>query len=411
MVAALPGLQHGGDPGVAGRSGRGVAAPIPWQAAADPTLIESSLCARPLAGAAFHTRDRGSMSDSPRPQRPVSGSKVITIHGTRAVLDGVKPSALSEVPDAGPKPPWLRVRLPTGAKYQDVMEIVQSHRLSTVCAESKCPNIAECWGRGTATLMLMGSVCTRACKFCSVNTGNPKGWLDPQEPANVANAVALMDLRYVVLTSVDRDDLPDLGAGHYAACIRAIHGRMPDTAVEALTPDFQGRHELVAQVLDAGLATYAQNLETVKRLTHPVRDARAGYELTLDVLKFAKRHAPGTITKTSLMVGLGETDDEIEQALDDMREAGVDVVTLGQYMRPTRNHLPVQRFVTPEQFQRYRDMALAKGFLEAVSGPLVRSSYRAERVLDQDNVGLGPQAVLDAIRESAAAAATPSLRC
>ncbi len=411
MVAALPGLQHGGDPGVAGRSGRGVAAPIPWQAAVDPTLIESSLCARPLAGAAFHTRDRGSMSDSPRPQRPVSGSKVITIHGTRAVLDGVKPSALSEVPDAGPKPPWLRVRLPTGAKYQDVMDIVQSHRLSTVCAESKCPNIAECWGRGTATLMLMGSVCTRACKFCSVNTGNPKGWLDPREPANVANAVALMDLRYVVLTSVDRDDLPDLGAGHYAACIRAIHDRMPDTAVEALTPDFQGRHELVAQVLDAGLATYAQNLETVKRLTHPVRDARAGYELTLDVLKFAKRHAPGTITKTSLMVGLGETDDEIEQALDDMREAGVDVVTLGQYMRPTRNHLPVQRFVTPEQFQRYRDMALAKGFLEAVSGPLVRSSYRAERVLDQDNVGLGPQAVLDAIRESAAAAATPSLRC
>ena len=351
------------------------------------------------------------MSDSPRPQRPVSGSKVITIHGTRAVLDGVKPSALSEVPDAGPKPPWLRVRLPTGAKYQDVMEIVQSHRLSTVCAESKCPNIAECWGRGTATLMLMGSVCTRACKFCSVNTGNPKGWLDPQEPANVANAVALMDLRYVVLTSVDRDDLPDLGAGHYAACIRAIHGRMPDTAVEALTPDFQGRHELVAQVLDAGLATYAQNLETVKRLTHPVRDPRAGYELTLDVLKFAKRHAPGTITKTSLMVGLGETDDEIEQALDDMRAADVDVVTLGQYMRPTRNHLPVQRFVTPEQFQHYREMALAKGFLEAVSGPLVRSSYRAERVLDHDNVGLDPQGVLDAIRESAAAAATPSLRC
>ncbi len=351
------------------------------------------------------------MSDSPRPPRPVSGSKVITIHGTRAVLDGVKPSALSEVPDAGPKPPWLRVRLPTGAKYQDVMDIVQSHRLSTVCAESKCPNIAECWGRGTATLMLMGSVCTRACKFCSVNTGNPKGWLDPQEPANVANAVALMDLRYVVLTSVDRDDLPDLGAGHYAACIRAIHGRMPDTAVEALTPDFQGRHELVAQVLDAGLATYAQNLETVKRLTHPVRDPRAGYELTLDVLKFAKRHAPGTITKTSLMVGLGETDDEIEQALDDMRAADVDVVTLGQYMRPTRNHLPVQRFVTPEQFQHYREMALAKGFLEAVSGPLVRSSYRAERVLDHDNVGLDPQGVLDAIRESAAAAATPSLRC
>ena len=409
MVAALPGLQHGGDPGVAGRSGRGVAAPIPWQAAADPTLIESSLCARPLAGAAFHTRDRGSMSDSPRPQRPVSGSKVITIHGTRAVLDGVKPSALSEVPDAGPKPPWLRVRLPTGAKYQDVMEIVQSHRLSTVCAESKCPNIAECWGRGTATLMLMGSVCTRACKFCSVNTGNPKGWLDPQEPANVANAVALMDLRYVVLTSVDRDDLPDLGAGHYAACIRAIHDRMPDTAVEALTPDFQGRHDLVAQVLDAGLATYAQNLETVERLTHPVRDARAGYAQTLAILKFAKGHAPQTITKTSLMLGLGESDEEIERALNDIRAANVDVVTMGQYMRPTKNHLPVQRYVTPDEFQKYREYALGLGFVEAVAGPFVRSSYRAERVLEGNNLGLdavNPE-VLEGIRDSAGA----SLRC
>jgi len=318
----------------------------------------------------------------------VSGSKVITIHGTRAVLDGVKPSALSDLPDAGPKPSWLRVRLPTGSKYQDVMEIVQSHRLSTVCAESKCPNIAECWGRGTATLMLMGSVCTRACKFCSVNTGNPKGWLDPQEPANVANAVALMDLRYVVLTSVDRDDLPDLGAGHYAACIRAIHGRMPDTAVEALTPDFQGRHELVAQVLDAGLATYAQNLETVKRLTHPVRDPRAGYDQTLAVLAHAKRHRPGVLTKTSLMLGLGETDDEIAATMDDLRAIDVDILTLGQYLRPTVNHLPVERYVTPEEFARYRQWGLARGFRECVSGPLVRSSYRAEQALDGNNVGL-----------------------
>jgi lipoic acid synthetase len=286
------------------------------------------------------------------------------------------------------------------------MEIVRSHQLATVCAESKCPNIAECWGRGTATLMLMGSVCTRACKFCSVNTGNPKGWLDAQEPAKVADAVALMGLRYVVLTSVDRDDLPDLGAGHYAACIRAIHARTPDTAVEALTPDFQGRLDLVAQVLDAGLSTYAQNLETVKRLTHPVRDARAGYEQTLSVLAFAKRHAPRTVSKTSLMLGLGETDAEIDEALDDMREAGVDVVTLGQYLRPTRNHLPVQRFVTPEEFMRYRERALAKGFVEAVAGPLVRSSYRAERVLEHNNVGLD-EAVLQGIRDAAAAA----LRC
>ena len=210
----------------------------------------------------------------------------------------------------------------------------------------------------------------------------------------------------VVLTSVDRDDLPDFGSAHYAACIRAIHERMPDTAVEALTPDFQGQHDLVAQVLDAGLATYAQNLETVRRLTHPVRDPRAGYERTLQVLKFAKEYAPQVVSKTSLMLGLGETDAEIEEAMDDMRAAHVDVVTLGQYMRPTKNHLPVQRFVSPEEFARYRDMALSKGFVEVVSGPLVRSSYRAEQVLAGNNVGLNP-AVLQSLGE----AATSAMRC
>ncbi|WP_297144170.1 lipoyl synthase [Thermomonas sp.] len=355
------------------------------------------------------------MSSSSNSARPHSGSKVVTPQGTVAVLDGIKPNALNVIPDAGPKPPWLRVRLPSGAKYQEVLDIVRSHKLSTVCYESKCPNIAECWERGTATLMLMGSVCTRACKFCSVNTGNPNGWLDPLEPAHVADAVRLMGLKYVVLTSVDRDDLKDLGAGHYANCIKAIHLTMPETAVEALTPDFQGVHAHIATVLDAGLATFAQNLETVKRLTHPVRDPRAGYEQTLDVLKFAKSYDPNVVTKTSLMLGLGETDDEIEQALDDMRASNVDVVTMGQYMRPTKNHLPVERFVSPEKFHEYRELALSKGFLEAVSGPLVRSSYRAERVLDQDNVGLDStqaqkrEAVLAAIRESAVT--MQSLRC
>jgi lipoic acid synthetase len=213
-----------------------------------------------------------------------------------------------------------------------------------------------------------------------------------------------MNLKYVVLTSVDRDDLPDGGAGHYAACIRAIHARTPETAVEALTPDFAGRHECVAKVLEAGLATYAQNIETVERLTHPVRDARAGYRQTLDVLKFAKSHAPETITKTSIMLGLGETDAELERTLADIRAADVDVVTMGQYMRPTHNHLPVERFVTPEQFQQYRELALGMGFLEVVSGPLVRSSYRAERVLEHNNVGLDP-AVADGIRQTA------SMRC
>ncbi|HET9819150.1 MAG TPA: lipoyl synthase [Rhodanobacteraceae bacterium] len=341
------------------------------------------------------------MSESASNVRPAPGSKFTSPQGTRAVKDGIRPSALSRVPDATRKPPWLRVKLPTGARYEAIRDIVRTHKLATVCAESKCPNVAECWGRGTATLMLMGSVCTRACKFCSVSTGNPHGWLDPMEPASVADAVALMDLKYVVLTSVDRDDLPDGGAGHYAACIRAIHGRMPQTAVEALTPDFAGRHDKVAVVLDARLATYAQNIETVERLTHPVRDPRAGYRQTLDILEFAKGYAPKTIVKTSMMLGLGETDEEIDRTLDDIRAADVDVVTMGQYMRPTQNHLPVQRFVTPEQFHQYREMALAKGFLEVVSGPLVRSSYRAEQVLGHNNVGLDA-GIADGIRRTAA---------
>ncbi len=316
------------------------------------------------------------------------GTKFTSPQGTRAIKGGIKPNTNSSAPDVDRKPPWLRVRLPSGGRYESINNIVRTHKLNTVCAESKCPNIAECWSSGTATLMLMGSVCTRACKFCSVSTGNPQGWLDPLEPIKVADAVALMGLKYVVLTSVDRDDLPDGGAAHYAACISAIHQRCADTAVEALTPDFCGDHDAIAKVLDAGLATYAQNLETVRRLTHEVRDPRAGYEQTLGVLAFAKQYAPKTLTKSSLMLGLGETDEEIEQALDDMRAAHVDIVTMGQYMRPSKHHLPVQRFVTPEEFHAYREMALSKGFLEAVSGALVRSSYRAERVLERNNLGL-----------------------
>ena len=328
------------------------------------------------------------MTDEAGSSRPAPGSKFTSPQGTRAIKDGVRPNAGSAVPDVGRKPPWLRVKLPAGAGYEDIREIVSSHKLHTVCSESKCPNIAECWGRGTATLMLMGSVCTRACKFCAVSTGNPNGWLDPLEPVHVADAVALMKLQYVVLTSVDRDDLADGGAAHYAACVLAIHERSPATAVEALTPDFAGRLGDVATVLDAGLVTYAQNLETVERLTHPVRDPRAGYAQTLAVLAFAKRHAPKTLTKTSLMLGLGETDAELDRTFDDIRAAGVDVVTLGQYMRPTPHHLPVERFVSPHEFNAYRDAALGKGFLEVVAGPLVRSSYRAERVLERNNAGL-----------------------
>lgn len=328
------------------------------------------------------------MTDPASKTAPRDGEKYTTPEGVRAVHGGMRPNANSATPDVSRKPPWLRIRLPSGARYEAVRDIVKTHKLHTVCEESRCPNIAECWSGGTATMMLMGSVCTRACKFCAVSTGNPHGWLDANEPLQVADAVALMKLKYIVLTSVDRDDLPDGGAAHYAACIRMIHLRAPQTAVEALTPDFAGKHAHVATVLDAGLVTFAQNLETVERLTSRVRDPRAGYARTLDVLAFAKRHAPQTLTKTSLMLGLGETDGEIEQAFDDMRSAGVDIVTLGQYLRPTPNHLPVERFVTPEQFRAYRELALGKGFVEAVAGPLARSSYRAERVLERNNAGL-----------------------
>ncbi len=286
------------------------------------------------------------------------------------------------------KPRWLKAPLGSGAGYESVRRTVREHRLATVCEQAKCPNIGECWNAGTATIMLMGEVCTRACRFCSVDTGNPRGWLDAAEPQHAARTVALMKLRYVVLTSVDRDDLPDGGAAHYAACIRAIKAENPATAVEALTPDFQGVLRDVETVVDSGLEVFAQNVETVRRLTHPVRDPRAGYDQTLAVLAHAKRHRPGLLTKTSLMLGLGETDEEIAATMDDLRAIDVDILTLGQYLRPTVNHLPVERYVSPQEFQRYRAWGLARGFRECVSGPLVRSSYRAEQALDGNNVGL-----------------------
>jgi lipoic acid synthetase len=233
----------------------------------------------------------------------------------------------------------------------------------------------------------MGDVCTRACRFCSVNTGNPRGWLDIEEPLNTAKAVQLMGLTYVVLTSVNRDDLADGGAGHYAETVREVKRLNPDTGVEALTPDFLGLESAIDVLLESGLDVFAQNVETVKRLTHPVRDPRAGYEQTLNVLKYAAQQSD-VITKTSLMLGLGETDNELLTCMDDLREADVDVLTLGQYLQPTSNHLPVERFVTPDEFDRYREWGLDKGFKEVVAGVFVRSSYRAERVLEFNNVGL-----------------------
>lgn len=319
-----------------------------------------------------------------------SGAKYRSEHGFNAIKNGVRKKATEPVesPQDGPKPKWLRARIPGGERFQEVKANVREHRLSTVCEESHCPNMGECWSNGTATIMIMGSVCTRACQFCAVDTGNPKGWLDKDEPANTAESVELMGLRYIVITSVDRDDLDDGGAQHYADCVSAIKQRTPEVKVEALTPDFVGNEAHIALVVDSGLDVFAQNVETVERLTHPVRDNRAGYQQTLDVLAFAKQHNPEVLTKTSLMVGLGETDEEIYKTMQDLRDIGVDILTLGQYLRPTKNHLPVDRYVTPEQFQEYREKGLKMGFMEVASGPMVRSSYRADKVFEKNNLGI-----------------------
>jgi lipoic acid synthetase len=332
------------------------------------------------------------MSDSENRFRGIpvvkSGVKYQTDAGFAAIKDGIKSRPGAKPLARGDKPKWLRAQMPAGRGYSSVRQIVDQHRLSTVCQESMCPNIGECWNAGTATIMVMGSVCTRACRFCAVDTGNPKGWLDAEEPCNAGRAVQLMGLKYVVITSVDRDDLSDGGAGHYAECVREIKRQNPETAVEALTPDFNGDRRHVETVVASGLDVFAQNIETVKRLTHPVRDPRAGYEQTLDVLGHAKRFRPDVLTKTSLMLGLGERDNEILRTMDDLRDVGVDILTLGQYLRPTPNHLAVERFVSPDAFELYRREGLEKGFLEVVAGPMVRSSYRAEQVLEKNNVGL-----------------------
>ena len=275
------------------------------------------------------------------------------------------------------KPEWLKVQLPTGKHYKTLLQDVKAHGLNTVCQESKCPNIGECWNRSTATLMILGNICTRACRFCAVDTGNPKGWIDPLEPNNVAETVSLMALDYVVLTSVDRDDLPDGGARHIAHCVTQTKAKNPKVLIEVLSPDFSGSTVSLDVLLQSTLDVFSHNIETVKRLTSLVRDPRASYHQSLDVLMHAYEN--NIITKSGMMLGLGETDDEIITTLRDLRSVGVSLMTLGQYLQPTKYHLDVARFVSPVEFNRYKEIGLGMGFKEIVAGPLVRSSYRAEQ--------------------------------
>lgn len=278
---------------------------------------------------------------------------------------------------ANPKPAWLKIKPPGGENYSHIKQLLRELKLHTVCEEAACPNVAECWGGGTATLMLMGDTCTRGCKFCHVKTGNPKGVLDPHEPEKVAQALKALNLTYVVLTSVDRDDLPDGGADHFARTVEQIKNQSPKTIVEVLIPDFLGDEKSIERVVRSGAEVIAHNLETTERLTKKVRDGRCDYRLSLNVLARAKQLNPKLYTKSSIMLGLGETREELETAMDDLRAVGVDIVTFGQYLRPTSWHLPVVEYIAPAVFQELESAGLKKGFLSVPSGPLVRSSYRA----------------------------------
>lgn len=273
------------------------------------------------------------------------------------------------------KPEWLKINIAANERYTETKRIVESHCLHTICSSGRCPNMGECWGRGTATFMIGGDVCTRSCKFCNTKTGKPLP-LDPQEPVHVAESIALMKLSHAVITSVDRDDLPDLGAAHWVSTIGEIRRLNPETTIEVLIPDFQGRQELVKQVIEAQPDIISHNMETVKRLSPLVRSA-ARYETSLEVLH--QIAASGATTKSGIMVGLGETEAEVEELMDDLRRVGCQILTIGQYLQPTHKHYPVAEYVNPAQFMRYKETGLAKGFMQIESAPLVRSSYHAEK--------------------------------
>jgi lipoic acid synthetase len=312
------------------------------------------------------------MSSTTRHRLPVLGNAPEPDTGP------VTASSLREagLPLRAQKPRWLKVPVPGGERYQQVKSTLAALQLHTVCAEAHCPNVGECWGGGTATVMLMGDTCTRGCRFCQVKTAVRPPPLDPDEPRHLAEAVGGLGLDYIVVTSVDRDDLPDGGAAHFAEAIRHLKA-IPGLLVEVLTPDFQGDRAAIEAVGRAAPDVFATNIETVRRLTPVVRDVRAGYRQTLDVLEHMKRAFPGVVTKSSIMVGLGETEAEVLETMADLRGVGVEILTLGQYLRPSAWHLPVAEFVSPGRFESLRQRGLALGFRYVASGPLVRSSYRA----------------------------------
>ena len=273
------------------------------------------------------------------------------------------------------KPDWLKIRLRENEHFTETKHIVESHGLHTICTSGRCPNMGECWSRGTATFMIGGDICTRSCRFCNTLTGKPLP-LDPKEPEKVAEGIRLMGLRHAVVTSVDRDDLPDLGAQHWVETILTIKRMNPNTTIEVLIPDFQGRLDLLDQIVDANPEIISHNMETIQRITPLVRSA-AKYETSLAVLRrIAQR---GITAKTGIMVGLGETEDEVLELMDDVLETGASVLTIGQYLQPSRKNIPVAEYIHPDQFEKYRQMALDKGFKQVESAPLVRSSYHAEK--------------------------------
>lgn len=273
------------------------------------------------------------------------------------------------------KPKWLRVKLPTGKNYKHVRKLVSDHKLHTICESGNCPNMGECWGEGTATFMILGNICTRSCGFCAVATGRPLP-VDWEEPEKVADSVSLMEVKHCVITSVDRDELKDGGSIIWAETVKAVRRKSPKTTMETLIPDFKGDREAIQRIIDVAPEIVSHNIETVRRLTRDVR-IQARYDRSLEVLRLL--HEGGMRTKSGVMLGLGETEEEVLQTMDDLRAVGVQIMTIGQYLQPTPKHLPVKEFVTPEQFSKYEKIGLEKGFRFVESGPLVRSSYRAEK--------------------------------